>query len=326
MPGRAAVYAGRAKHAGRKSRSRSSLPASTGAERAADPSLFTFEGGPGVWCQSESAAERGAGGAQMDRRRRPSLVDVPRSTGDSDVLCSRKALQGSRACSDSSTASCRSRESAPAARNWMPRADLKLHTTALSVDGVDDVRARASVMTASMSEGGSYGTFAALNGDAPAPRAHRPNRRSSRAPCCPRMRARNQRSRPATPGTAPRPQADRGLRARCRLSRGVSGYRGEIQRLLPARLRGSIPGRGHRLDDPRTGEPSGRWCSAGAPPAQTIRYHCCCLSSDHRGADSAPGHTAAAVAISARLTPKAPISLGNFATSDVGRVLSFRDP
>ena len=43
-----------------------------------------------------------------------------------------------------------------------PRADLKFYTTALSVDDVDDVRAALGYDRINV-QGGSYGTFAALN-------------------------------------------------------------------------------------------------------------------------------------------------------------------
>jgi pimeloyl-ACP methyl ester carboxylesterase len=156
--GRFEVYEDRARHAGRKISLRVVVLPSTGAQHAADP-VFVFEGGPGA-SAVESAAGEAAGGAEVNKKRDIVLVDV-RGTGDSNGLqC--KALQGHQGVLGylesflpvAGVRACR--------KELEPRADLKLYTTALSVDDVDDVRAALGYDRINV-EGGSYGTFAALN-------------------------------------------------------------------------------------------------------------------------------------------------------------------
>jgi len=156
--GRFEVYEDRAKRAGRKISLKVVVLPSTGPEHAADP-VFIFEGGPGA-SAVESAAGEAAGGAEVNKKRDIVLVDV-RGTGDSNGLqC--KALQGREGVLGylesflpvEGVRGCR--------KELEPRADLKLYTTALSVDDVDDVRAALGYDRINV-QGGSYGTFAALN-------------------------------------------------------------------------------------------------------------------------------------------------------------------
>ena len=156
--GRFEVYEDRAKHAGRKISLRVVVVPSTGPEHAADP-VFIFEGGPGA-SAVESAAGEAAGGAEGNRKRDIVLVDV-RGTGDSNGLqC--KALQGREGVLGY-LESFLPVEGVRACRKELePKADLKLYTTALSVDDVDDVRAALGYDRINV-QGGSYGTFAALN-------------------------------------------------------------------------------------------------------------------------------------------------------------------
>jgi pimeloyl-ACP methyl ester carboxylesterase len=156
--GRFEVYEDRARHAGRKiSLSVVVLP-SIGPGREPDP-VFVFEGGPGE-SAVESAAGEAAGNADINRKRDIVLVDV-RGTGDSNGLqC--KALQGHEGVLGflesflpvEGVRACR--------RDLEPRADLKLYTTTAAVDDVDDVRAALGYDRVNL-QGGSYGTFAALN-------------------------------------------------------------------------------------------------------------------------------------------------------------------
>lgn len=155
--GRFEVYEDREKRAGRKISLRVVVLPATGSEHERD-AVFVFEGGPGA-SAVESAAGEAAGGAQVNRKRDIVLVDV-RGTGDSNGLqC--KALQGHAGVLGyldsflpvAGVRACR--------KELEPRADLKLYTTALSVDDVDDVRAALGYDRINV-QGGSYGTFAAL--------------------------------------------------------------------------------------------------------------------------------------------------------------------
>ena len=156
--GRFEVYEDREKAAGRKISLRVVVVPATGPSREPDP-VFVFEGGPG-----ESAVENASGemraGAELNRKRDFVFVDV-RGTGDSNALkC--KALQGHQGVLGymesflpvPGVRACR--------QELEGRANLALYTTALAVDDVDDVRAALGYDRINL-EGGSYGSFAALN-------------------------------------------------------------------------------------------------------------------------------------------------------------------
>jgi pimeloyl-ACP methyl ester carboxylesterase len=107
-----------------------------------------------------SASGEARANAEINRKRDVVLVDV-RGTGDSNGLpC--KALQGHEGVLGylesflpvEGVRACR--------RDLESRADLALYTTTAAVDDVDDVRAALGYDRVNL-EGGSYGTFAALN-------------------------------------------------------------------------------------------------------------------------------------------------------------------
>jgi len=156
--GRFEVYEDRAARAGRKISLRVVVLPATGSARQPDP-IFVFEGGPGQ-SAVESAAGEAAGNAEANRKRDVVLVDV-RGTGDSNGLqC--KALQGHEGVLGflesflpvEGVRACR--------KDLEARANLALYTTTAAVDDVDDVRAALGYDRVNL-EGGSYGTFAALN-------------------------------------------------------------------------------------------------------------------------------------------------------------------
>ncbi|MGH9442498.1 MAG: alpha/beta hydrolase [Thermoanaerobaculia bacterium] len=155
--GRFEVWEDRAKRAGRKISLRIVVLPATGSEKQPDP-VFVFEGGPGQ-SAVESAAGEAAGGAEVNRRRDIVLVDV-RGTGDSNGLqC--KALQG-HAGALGVLESFLPVDGVRACRQALePRADLRLYTTSIAVDDVDDVREALGYDRINV-EGGSYGTRAAL--------------------------------------------------------------------------------------------------------------------------------------------------------------------
>ena len=133
------------------------LPASS-PDRASDP-IFVFEGGPGM-SAVESAADELAANADLNRIRDLVLVDL-RGTGDSNGLqC--KSLQGHKGVLGF-LESFLPVDGVRACRLALEkRADLKLYTTTLAVDDVDDIRAALGYDRINL-EGDSYGTFAALN-------------------------------------------------------------------------------------------------------------------------------------------------------------------
>ena len=156
--GRFDVYEDRAKAAGRKVSLRVVVLPATGPAREPDP-IFIFEGGPGE-SAVENASGEAAAGAELNRKRDFVLVDV-RGTGESNGLkC--EALRGHQGVLGylesflpvAGVRACR--------RELEGRADLTLYTTTLAVDDVDDVRAALGYDRINI-EGGSYGTFAALN-------------------------------------------------------------------------------------------------------------------------------------------------------------------
>lgn len=151
------VFEDRAAATGRTIPLRVAVLPAAGAERAPD-AVFYFNGGPGdsaVGAAADVAAEY----AEVNRARDLVLVDV-RGTGASNGLqC--EALRrrdgvlgflesflpvvGVEACREALAG----------------RADLRLYTTALAVDDVDDVRAALGYASIDLA-GGSYGSFAAL--------------------------------------------------------------------------------------------------------------------------------------------------------------------
>ena len=156
--GRFEVYEDRARRTGRRISLRVVVLPATGSAREPDP-IFVFEGGPGE-SAVESAAGEAAGNAEANRKRDIVLVDV-RGTGDSNGLkC--KALQGHEGVLGylesflpvEGVRACR--------KDLEPRANLALYTTTAAVDDVDDVRAALGYDRINL-QGGSYGTFAALN-------------------------------------------------------------------------------------------------------------------------------------------------------------------
>jgi pimeloyl-ACP methyl ester carboxylesterase len=156
--GRFEVYEDRAKAAGRKISLRVVVVPATGPGHEPDP-VFVFEGGPGE-SAVESAPGEAQAGAELNRKRDFVMVDV-RGTGDSNGLrC--EALRGHKGVLGymesflpvDGVRACR--------QELAGRADLTLYTTTLAVDDVDDVRAALGYDRINI-EGGSYGTFAALN-------------------------------------------------------------------------------------------------------------------------------------------------------------------
>ena len=151
------VYEDRAAARGRKIALRVVVLPAVGPERAPD-AMFYFEGGPGMSAVA-STPDIADEWAEINASRDIVIVDV-RGTGQSNGLqCPNlQQTEGVLGFLESflpvpGVESCRA-----AAEK---RADLKLYTTALAVDDVDDVRAALGYERIDVG-GGSYGSFAAL--------------------------------------------------------------------------------------------------------------------------------------------------------------------
>jgi pimeloyl-ACP methyl ester carboxylesterase len=147
------VFEDRATKQGRKIPLHIVVVPATGKDRAADP-LFWFSGGPGEAATNELELML-HDWSKINIHRDFVLVDV-RGTGQSNGLnCAEKEhRKGIQAQLDSffpikDVASCR--------KDLETRANLKLYTTSLAVDDLDDVRAALGYEKINIS-GGSYGT------------------------------------------------------------------------------------------------------------------------------------------------------------------------
>ena len=151
------VWEDRAAARGRKIGLRVVLLPASGAERASD-AMFYFEGGPGMSAVA-SAPDVAAEWAEINATRDVVLVDV-RGTGLSNGLqCPTLQQKAGVLGFLESFLPVPDVEACRAAAE--KRADLKLYTTALAVDDVDDVRAALGYERIDVG-GGSYGSFAAL--------------------------------------------------------------------------------------------------------------------------------------------------------------------